>query len=249
MAEINRENTQLGGQLISSQIVERLLTELRTGCYANAARLPAEVELAAGFQVSRTVIRDALSELEREGLIERVRGVGTVINRGVVDLNNRLDQKFEYYAMIRSMGCEPSADMVQVRHLAASPELAADLKLEPSAPVLMIRKRVKADDRPVIASVDYVPLELLRGLDLEQTDFSRPVFDILEECGVHTVSTVAHVKAVYGTALPRQMLELEPSQVLLLLDEVSSTRLCQPVLRSLSYYTDFFDFSILRKKF
>ena len=46
----------------------------------------------------------------------------------------------------------------------------------------------------------------------------------------------------------RAMLELNASQAVLLLDEVSHSRLCQPVLRSLSYYTDFFDFSILRKK-
>ena len=33
----------------------------------------------------------------------------------------------------------------------------------------------------------------------------------------------------------------------LLLDEVCFNRLCRPVMRSLSYYTNFFDFSILRK--
>ena len=34
---------------------------------------------------------------------------------------------------------------------------------------------------------------------------------------------------------------------MLLLDEVCYNRLCKPVMRSLSYYTNFFDFSILRK--
>ena len=57
----------LGGALISSQVVEKLLEEMRTGCYAQGARLPAEIELAAHLQVSRTVVRDALSEMEREG--------------------------------------------------------------------------------------------------------------------------------------------------------------------------------------
>ena len=32
-----------------------------------------------------------------------------------------------------------------------------------------------------------------------------------------------------------------------LLDEVCFNRLCRPVMRSLSYYTNFFDFSIFRK--
>ena len=103
MARTHRaEDGPLGGAVISQQIAARLLEELRDGCYAGVDRLPAEVELAAGMGVSRTVIRDALAELEREGYVERVRGIGTVINRQVVAVRGRLDQKFEYNAMIHS---------------------------------------------------------------------------------------------------------------------------------------------------
>ena len=82
---------RLGGAVISDRIVAALLEELRTGCYADADRLPAEVDLAAQLGVSRTVIRDALSEMERAGYIERVRGIGTVVNRTVLNLRSRLD--------------------------------------------------------------------------------------------------------------------------------------------------------------
>ena len=75
---------RLGGAVISDRIVAALLEELRTGCYADADRLPAEVDLAAQLGVSRTVIRDALSEMERAGYIERVRGIGTVDRKSVV---------------------------------------------------------------------------------------------------------------------------------------------------------------------
>ena len=35
-----RQHSSLGGSLISSQIVSRLVEELRCGCYAEATRLP-----------------------------------------------------------------------------------------------------------------------------------------------------------------------------------------------------------------
>ena len=56
-------SSRLGGAVISDRIVGALLEELRTGRYAQTDRLPAEVDLAAELSVSRTVIRDALSEM------------------------------------------------------------------------------------------------------------------------------------------------------------------------------------------
>ena len=99
-------SSRLGGAVISDRVVASLLDELRTGRYAHADRLPAEVDLAAELGVSRTVIRDALSEMERAGYVERVRGIGTVVNRSVLGLRSRLDQKLEYYPLIRFSKCQ-----------------------------------------------------------------------------------------------------------------------------------------------
>ena len=114
MKDSSSSSIRLGGAVISDRIVSALLEELRTGRYADADRLPAEVDLAAQLSVSRTVIRDALSEMERAGYIERVRGIGTVINRTVLGLRSRLDQKLEYYPLIRSFGSYPHADGIQI---------------------------------------------------------------------------------------------------------------------------------------
>ena len=97
-------SSRLGGAVISDRVVASLLEELTNGRYAQADRLPAEVDLATELGVSRTVIRDALSEMERAGYVERVRGIGTVVNRAVLGLRSRLDQKLEYYPLIRSFG-------------------------------------------------------------------------------------------------------------------------------------------------
>lgn len=241
---------QLGGTLISAQVVEQLLQELRSGCYARCDRLPAEVELAARMQVSRTVVRDALSELEREGYIERVRGIGTVVNRNNLFVKNRLDQKLEYNAIIRDAGCVPHVDKVIVEVLPAEAELAQSLQIAPGEDVLMICKRVKADDTPVIYSVDHLPASLFTQEQLTHLDFSKPVFDLLEEnCDQSVSSVTTRIRASAGTTGIRAMMHLASNEALILLDEVSYTQLCRPVIRSQSYYTNFFDFSILRKKF
>ena len=147
-------SSRLGGVVISDRVVASLLDELRTGRYAHADRLPAEVDLAAELGVSRTVIRDALSEMERAGYVERVRGIGTVVNRSVLGLRSRLDQKLEYYPLIRSFGSYPHADGIQVFPIRAGDELAHNLDIEPGDEVICIKKRILADTAPVIYSID-----------------------------------------------------------------------------------------------
>ena len=228
---------RLGGAVISDRVVAALLEELRTGRYADADRLPAEVDLAAELGVSRTVIRDALSEMERAGYIERVRGIGTVVNRTVLGLRSRLDQKLEYYPLIRSFGSYPHADGIQIYPVRAGEELARDLAIEPGDDVICIKKRILADTTPVIYSIDYLPRALFGD-----------VFDVLErECRQQVASNVAHLKASCGDEPIRAAMRLAPGEAMLLLDEICYNRLCHPVMRSLSYYTNFFDFSILRK--
>ena len=231
-------SSRLGGAVISDRVVASLLDELRTGRYAHADRLPAEVDLAAELGVSRTVIRDALSEMERAGYVERVRGIGTVVNRSVLGLRSRLDQKLEYYPLIRSFGSYPHADGIQVFPIRAGDELAHNLDIEPGDEVICIKKRILADTTPVIYSIDYLP----------RIDLTGGVFDILErECHQQISSNVAHLKASCGDESIRAAMRLAPGEAMLLLDEVCFNRLCRPVMRSLSYYTNFFDFSILRK--
>jgi len=61
------------------QLKQILLTELRKQELAPGDRLPGDHELCNTYNVSRTVVRQALSELETEGVIERVRHVGYAI--------------------------------------------------------------------------------------------------------------------------------------------------------------------------
>ena len=241
-------SSRLGGAVISDRIVSALLEELRTGRYAQADRLPAEVDLAAELGVSRTVIRDALSEMERAGYIERVRGIGTVVNRSVLNLRSRLDQKLEYYPLIRSFGSYPHADGIQIYPVRAGEELARDLAIEPGDDVICIKKRILADTTPVIYSIDYLPRALFGNRDYTRIDLSGDIFDVLErECRQQVASNVAHLKASCGDEPIRAAMRLAPGEAMLLLDEICYNRLCHPVMRSLSYYTNFFDFSILRK--
>lgn len=244
----NRAAPRLGGALLSAHAAQRLLREIAAGRWAAADRLPPEVELAAALGVSRTVVRDALSELERGGYIERVRGIGTVVNRGVAALDHRMDRKVEFTRRIAESGRTPHTDHLLVTRQAADADAAAALGMTPGQTVLVVTKRMLADDVPVLLCTDTLPLELFGGRRLDGVDFARPIFDILQqECGIQTTSTIAHLRAVPGATAERRLLRLGPDKALLELQETCYSRLCRPVVRSRTLYTDYFDFALVRK--
>ena len=67
-------------QLLASQISD----EITRGIYKEGDRLPTENELTATHCLSRQTVRQALSILERDGLIERRQGSGSVVRHSHV---------------------------------------------------------------------------------------------------------------------------------------------------------------------
>ena len=72
---------------------ERILAEMRDGLFSKCERLPRETVLSEELGISRTQLRDVLAALEQEGFITRRLGVGTVINRHVLNVKSRMDMK------------------------------------------------------------------------------------------------------------------------------------------------------------
>ena len=64
---------------LAHELVDSLGTRIRDGRLAAGAKLPTEAAFMAEFQVSRTVVREAISRLQAAGLVETRHGVGTFV--------------------------------------------------------------------------------------------------------------------------------------------------------------------------
>ncbi len=244
------ELPHMGGETIANKLTARLIEELREGEFSQCEKLPSEVELAAQFKVSRSVIRDVLSNLERECMIERVRGLGTIIHRDIVNFANRLDLKSEYNDLIRALGFRPSVDNVKLYEEFADEELAEKLSLDVGAPLIVCEKRILANGKPVIYSIDHLSASLFGKSNWRSLDWSQPVFDLLEQnCGIAVDTDIARLEAVVGPAHIREWLSLGPQDALLMMDEIGCYKLSKPIFHTFAFYTSFFDFTILRRKF
>ncbi len=62
-----------------SEVVDSLATSIREGKLLPGEKLPTEAEIMTRFDVSRTVVREALSRLQASSLVETRHGIGTFV--------------------------------------------------------------------------------------------------------------------------------------------------------------------------
>ena len=84
------EPSAAGGTL-ADRVTDVLAQKIKSGEFAVNTRLPSELVLAQQFSVSRTVIREAVSRLKSEGLVETRQGSGTVVLAASMSAPFRID--------------------------------------------------------------------------------------------------------------------------------------------------------------
>lgn len=68
---------------LSNQVIDQIIDLLSSGKLKPGDKLPTEMELTEAFNVSRSVLREALSSLETLGMITRTNRKGTYINEKI----------------------------------------------------------------------------------------------------------------------------------------------------------------------
>lgn len=84
--------------------VDALYELIEAGVYQTSQPLPAEAELAAQLGVSRSTIREALSHLEKDGLIVRKQGVGTFVAPHSAEISGGLERLASFRSVAELAG-------------------------------------------------------------------------------------------------------------------------------------------------
>lgn len=222
---------------------------MKEGIYADYERLPRETVLAESLSISRTQLRDVLAALETEGFVTRRQGIGTVINRHVLQAKNRMDIETEFLDIIRQNGHEPSVAFLEVSEDIADEESASRLRMEAGAPILCIRRLCSADGKPAIYSEDILDQRLLKWA-YQKDAFQGSVFEFLEQfCDLEPYMDLSEIHPVLTDAKLSELLKLPAGTPLLHIREVDYDIDGDPVFYSRQYFVDtYFQHTILRKK-
>lgn len=232
-----------------NDICHALLQEMKTGQYAHCNRLPRETELAEQLGISRTRLRDTLAQLEQEGVITRIHGVGTIINRHVLQVASRMDTEVEFLDIIRQNGYEPAVTKVHLKEEKADSFFANKLQIAPGSDIVCIRRVCTADGKPAIYCEDVLEKKLIHE-EFTLKDLEAPIFHFLKKvCGVEAYMDLTRLHAVAATPEISELLEIPVGTPLLNMEEVDYNIDGDVVFYSRQYFIDeFFEHTVLRKK-
>ena len=172
----NAENSPIPTSLYA-RIRDELRAQIVAGIYPTHARLPSESELMAQYGVSRITVRNALAELEKEGVLFKIAGKGVFVSKpkpfqSLVRLQGFAEAMAQH-------GHEIFNSVSSIQTLAANAEVAQRLAIGEGEAVTELRRVRYLNREPVSFDVTYV--NALLGAQLARADLvARDIFLILE---------------------------------------------------------------------
>jgi len=230
---------------LPERVRDLLLRDLFSDVWVAGDQLPNEGELAARFEVSRATVREAVRALVEAGYLVRRHGTGTFVTASSRH-RHTLNANLSYTAMIRQAGFTPGRRLVSKLVRPATPTEAVSLAVASGDPLLLIERIRTADAKPVVYSIDRIPVEILG--DRVEAVGECSLYELLEAVGFPVRSALARLRpAVAGSRMAR-LLQVRVGSPLQQIEQVDSDGLGRPVMVSSEWHVaEVFELCVSRR--
>jgi len=159
------------------QIHKIILGRIERGLWPPQAQIPSERELAEQYGVSRMTVRQALSILNRDGILRREIGRGTFVAEP--RMTQRLNSLTSFTSEMRARSKRPSASVLSLIASLATPSIAERLNVDHGKGIVVIERLRLADDEPMALETSHICFP--GCVQLLQEDLSGSLYVLLAQ--------------------------------------------------------------------
>jgi GntR family transcriptional regulator len=210
------------------QIKNLILQGLASGEWRPGEAIPSEAELAIRFNVSQGTVRKAIDEMAAENLLVRKQGKGTFVAS-----HNDPRAFFRFLRIVPNEGgvTVPQSVPLECWRAKAGQEAARILGIAPGAPIIILRRILKFDGKPVVLDEIYLPGEIFQGLTLQVLEeYQGSLYSLFEtRFGVRMIRAEERIRAVAADRAAAEHLSVEEGSPLLSVERVTYTYGEKPV--------------------
>jgi GntR family transcriptional regulator len=226
-----------------SHIREALRARILDGSYEAHDQLPSESELTQSFKASRITVRQALSDLQKEGLIFKIHGKGAFVSKPKAF--QELGRLQGFAEAMQERGYETYNRLISLRHQRPDKAVAARLGLGGRASVTELRRVRFLNREPISLDVSYLPRDI--GERLAKEDLAtRDIFHILEnDYGLALGNAELKIEATTADEPLARMLAIEEGAPVLRIERLTRTLDGRPLdFEYLHYRGDAFQYRL-----
>ena len=227
MAAAAETNVQLNTSIdrssyvpLYAQVQEAIRDAIQHGAALPGDQLPSEPDLCQLFDVSRTVVRQALVSMEYEGLIVRRKGKGTFVARPKIG-ESLFQELTGFYQDMESKGERPISRVLQQQVAPANAKVAEALGLAIDSPVLVIDRLRSINNEPIVLVTTWLPYALCPGI-LTADLTSQSLYALLErDYGIVIARGKRMIQALAASEYEAGLLEMARGAPLIALESIS----------------------------
>jgi len=202
------------------QLKELLRQEVESGRWQPGQQIPSEPELCEAFGISRTVVRQALRELEYQGLLYREQGKGTFVAQPKIS-ESLMQNLSGFYEDMVAKGLTPVTKVLRQEIQPADKKTADYLQIEPGNKVIVIERLRSVGGEPIVLVTTYLPYDVCPTL-IDEDLSAQSLYALLErKYGFELSHGRRTIEAVAANQYEAQLLRVEEGAPLVLLDSVS----------------------------
>ncbi|WP_428908860.1 GntR family transcriptional regulator [Niallia sp. Krafla_26] len=229
------------------QIVERIQKQIANGDLQPGDALPSEREFAEKYHISRMTVRQALTQLENDGYIYRIRGKGTFISEHKIE--QTLPGLTSFTEDMTARGLKPGSHLLHFEIIPATEQIAKMLRISEYGPVYEIKRIRLADHVPMALETNYISANLIKGFT--EDIVNQSIYAYMEEqLGLKIEHATQTIESSVANETEAKMLEIKPGAPIMLIQRNTFLQDGTPVeLVKSTYRADRYKFAIqLRRK-
>jgi len=181
------------------QLKQIILDELKAGTLKTNDRLPPEAEFCSMYELSRTTVRQAISELMTSGHLfkKKNRGVFVAAPRAKID---SLYATHYYNEEAKTAGFKASCKINTMEFIPASEEVSKALQIKPGDEVIYIEKLCYANDTIVCVN-DYYFVSPLCMCVMDKEAYCRhSAYELLNQHAETKIGRIAKTITAYNAS-------------------------------------------------
>jgi len=181
--------------------------------------LPSEQELCTAVGVSRTVVRQAIGQLQRDRLILKQNGKRSVIALPTYE-GDLMENLRGFYEDAIAKGRTPFTEVLSLKIVPATPEIGMALRLSQGTPVVELNRLRSLDGEPEVLVMTYLPESMCPDLPNEDLANESLYRLLAHKYGLRIAQAFRTIEAVALDRTEAKLLRSRPGSPALLLKSI-----------------------------